>query len=316
MILINSKKSVFFSGLLIGALIFFGLSFLSIGDSDQHQTIQILEKKIQALEAALAKKDQDLITARLLALRQNSKVGTAYSNSTVETSNQVKGPQQDAYSQNDNGQVSAASTPSSTQVLKDLATNSVNDPRSFSEKANELLSNEPSSEKIAIVSKGIFDMASDRESLPDYVLQTMYSNQTDPDLKRVIAQVLSSRGNNTLIDNQIAEAQTRLKSDSPSERQQALTHLAKMHSSTAVNAIAPLLHDSEIDVKLDALLAMRATGNQSHVSMVEKLMNDPDPAVSSLASDVVGHLKNLSDNARTTVISADIAAELPLMEHP
>ncbi len=315
MMLFNSKKSVFFYGVLMGALIFFALSFLSVGDSDNRQTIQTLENKIQTLEASLAAKNHDVNTLRLLALRQHNprELVTSPASGALKNSSEN---QPESYSQNDGSQSNEAVTLSSTQVLKDLATNSANDPRSFVEKANEILSGESTSEKIAIVSRGVFDMASDRENLPDYALQTMYHNQTDPELKRVIAQVLSNRGNNTLIDNQIAEAQTRLKSDSPSERQQALTHLAKTHSSTAVNAIAPLLHDSEIDVKLDALLAMRATGNQSHVSMVEKLLNDPDPAVSSLANDVVSHLKNLSDSARATVTSADIAAELPLIEHP
>jgi hypothetical protein len=38
--------------------------------------------------------------------------------------------------------------------------------------------------------------------------------------------------------------------------------------------------------------------------------------VSSLANDVASNLKNLSESARTTLSSSDIAAELPLMEHP
>ncbi len=229
-------------------------------------------------------------------------------NKTKEDSNK--------YQPEESVQAFASEAPGSIQVLKDLGTNSVNDPRSFAEKANDLLANNPTKEKVAIVSKSIFDMANDRERLSDYTLQSMYNNQTDPDLKRVIAQVLSNRGNNVLIDSHITEAQSHLKSANPTERQSALTNLAKTRSSNAVNAIAPLLNDPNIDVQLDALLALRATGNQTHLVLVENLLDDPDPSVSSLAKEVAGDLRNLSDSSRTMLSIADIAAELPMMQNP
>ena len=309
--IINSSKKNLLLAMALGAAVFRCVNYLVTDNVDQSQKIQLLENKIKSLEALLERKDDDLSNVRLLALRQNTSGDLAAANSVTEICKQVNADQDQ---QNTNDQTIADHAFSSIQVLKDLGTLSANDPRSFAEKANELLSNEATKEKIAVVSKGVFDMASDRENLPDYALQSMYNSQTDPDLKRVIAQVLSSRGNNALIDNQITEAQTRLQSKTPTERQHALTNLAKTHSSMAADAIAPLLYDPEIDVKLDALLALRATGNQTHVSLVEKLLNDPDPAVSSLAVDVVSNLKSLSDSARTTIARSDIAAELPSME--
>ena len=313
MIINYSKKNLLFAAL-VGAAIFCGANYLVADNSNQK--INALEHKIKSLEGLLEKKEDDLKNMRLLALRKNGKNDLASANAVTEICNQVKENKNDQEQLNNNDQASTYAAPSSTQVLKDLGTSSANDPRSFSEKANDLLSGDSSKEKVAIVSKGIFDMANDRENLPDYNLQSMYNNQTDPDLKRVIAQVLSNRGNNALIDNQITEAQPRLKSENPIERQNALTNLAKTHSSSAANAIAPLLHDTNIDVKLDALLALRATGNQTHVGLVENLLNDPDPAVSLLASQVIGDLRNLSDSARTMLSVADIAAELPMMENP
>ena len=308
----QSGKSIVFAGI-IGAILFLGAGYLLAGDSDKDQAILSLEDKIKNLEASLAQKDENLKNLRMLALRQQGKSDLVAANNTVtEICRQAAEANQ--FQPNDNAQMFASEAPNSTQVLKDLGTISANDPRSFVEKANDLLSADPGN--VAVISKSIFDLASNRETLPDYMLQTMYSNQTDPDLKRVIAQVLSNRGNNTLIENQITEAQSRLKSANPTERQSALTNLAKTHSSNAADAIAPLLNDSNVDVKLDALLALRATGNQTHISFVQNLVNDPDPSVSSLAKEVIGDLRNLSDSARTMLSVADIASELPVIQTP
>ncbi|MES2675127.1 MAG: HEAT repeat domain-containing protein [Pseudomonadota bacterium] len=310
-----SKKNPLLAGIL-GAVIFFGAGYLAAGSSDQSQTIASLEDKIKILETSLAKNEENLKTLRMLALHQNGKSNLAAANTVNKICKQARTNNHEHHQSNDNSQTFVSEAPGSIQTLKDLATNSVNDPRSFAEKANDLLANNPTKEKVAIVSKSIFDMANNRESLSDHMLQSMYTNQTDPDLKRVIAQVLSNRGNNILMESHITETQSRLKSANPNERQSALTNLAKTHSSNAVSAIAPLLKDPNIDVKLDALLALRATGNQSHLSLVENLLDDPDPSVSTLAKEVAGDLRNLSDSARTMLSIADIAAELPMMQNP
>jgi HEAT repeat protein len=109
----------------------------------------------------------------------------------------------------------------------------------------------------------------------------------------------------------IAEAKPALGSENPNVRRQALNDLAKTHYAGAASAIAPLVQDSDISVTLDALLALRATGNESHIHYVEKLVNHPDQSVNWLANDVINTLQNLSTKARTKLTSADIAAELP-----
>ncbi|HSC67299.1 MAG TPA: HEAT repeat domain-containing protein, partial [Cellvibrio sp.] len=132
--------------------------------------------------------------------------------------------------------------------------------------------------------------------------------------KRVLAQVMSTRGDNRLLEKQIQDSQARLRSEKPEERQQALVELAKTRYASAATVIAPLLQDGNNSVKLDALLALRATGNQSHTRLVEALVNDPDPSVSWLAKDVIANLQNLSEKARTQIASTDIVAELPAMD--
>ena len=184
------------------------------------------------------------------------------------------------------------------------------------EKLQTLLSGEPEAEDIAIASRFIFEKAADREGLPDYALQSLYAGQRDPDLRRVIAQVLAQRGNSALLNNQIAETQAKLSSNRPRERQEALAQLARTHSSKAVDAIAPLLQDPDTTVRLEALFALRDTGNQQHVHLAEPLLNDPDPSVRTLAADVLASLRNLSATARTNYSRADIEAALPPIANP
>ncbi|RYY75051.1 MAG: HEAT repeat domain-containing protein [Gammaproteobacteria bacterium] len=311
----QSGKSLLFAGI-IGAILFWVAGYLLAGDSDKDQTILSLENHVKDLETSLAQKEANLKSLRVLALRQNDKSSLVTVNTLTEICKQTTQDTNPVFPPNDNMQASVGSDFNGTQALRDLGTKSESDPRSFSEKVNDLLAANPTEEKIAVVSKSIVDMASNREIVPDYMLQSMYSTQTNPDLKRVIAQVLSNRGNNSLIDNQITEAQSQLKSENPLERQRALTQLAKTRSMSAANAITPLLNDPNIDVKLNALLALRATGNQTHVAYVEGLENDPDPAVSTLAKEVVGDLQNLSDSARTMLSVADISADLPMTQIP
>lgn len=295
---------------LIGAALGYVIQYSNSDDSEQRQKILSLENQIKNTELALAKKQEELINARLIALRQNSKSDLAKANTVTEICKQVK----ESSTKQDAEQITEDVVPSSLPSLKDLETHSVNDQRSFVEKIDELLSGNPTKEKIAIATKGVFDLAGDRENLSDEALQTLYSNQTDSDLKRVLAQVMSLRGNNSLIENHIAETQSHLKSEQPADRQAALQDLAKTHNVTAVNAIAPFLMDQDINVRLDALLALGATGNENHIKLVEKLTKDPDPAVSMLANEVMSNLKNLSSSARTSISSSDIAVELPITE--
>jgi len=212
--------------------------------------------------------------------------------------------------------VVSARTTGSIQILKDLENISDTDPRSYAEKLQELLSDGSTEEEAAIASRFILDKARDQQALPDYSLQAIYASQTNPDLKRVIAQVMSQRGNDALLNNQIAEAQARLKSAQPRDRLDALSQLGKTHSTHAVDAIAPFLQDPDTTVRLAALFAIRDTGNQRHVNLVETMINDPDPSVSSLAGDVLSSLRNLSSSARTSYSRSDIEAELPPIANP
>ncbi len=287
------------------ALLTYSLLSINSNESDQRQQIFMLENEVLELEQLLTQQDQLLYTPHAIdSLPTEQQVAESTINFAPITPQSTDTPEQQ-----DSG-----TTPSDrNQLLKILSTQSDRDPRNFSDKANDLLSANPGQESIAIISKGMLDLADNHNLLPDYTLELIYQNHTYSDLKRVAAQVLSIRGDNRLLDKQVVAVQSRLDSASPDVRQQALVELAKTRYAGAANAIAPLLQDNNIGVKLDALLALRATGNQGHIHWVTPLRNDPDPAIKWLANDVVNYLQNLSESARIKLSSNDIASEIPLM---
>ena len=304
----GSRRSLLLAAV-AGGLLTYGANYLLSAGSDQSEEIDSLESKVKTLEASLQKADGDLKNAQFLLLHKNSSTNLP-ANGELAATRQVK---ESESARNGGDQTSGNMGHNTVQALRNLEISPAGDSRSFVEKVNDLLSNNPTKDKIAVASKGIFDMARDRQRLPDDALQTIYNNQTDPDLKRVIAQVLSQRGNDTLLEDQVAKAQVKLKSGQSSDRQEALVQLAKMRNVKAADAILPLLHDPDTNVKLDALLALRNNGNAMDVGYVEMMRDDPNPAVSSLASDVANDLRDLSASARTSMSASDIEAGLPPM---
>lgn len=297
----------------VGALTTYVVIHPGADDTETNPKITALENKIIDLEIILAKKEQELLDARLFAFDSAEQPRPVAKKTTTTTPDVVTAMQAEE------AEVQAPiseSTAARDQAVKDLVTQTENDPRSLTEKINELLASNPSRENLAIASKSLYDMAENPTILPDYALSALYHNQTNPDIKRVAAQVMSLRGDNTLIEKQITDAQAGLNSPNPETRQKTLVELAKTRYHSAADAIAPLLQDKDIGVKLDALLALRATGNESHVYLVQSLVNHPDESVSWLAKDVISDLQNLSDRARTQIASTDIVAELPVAEAP
>ena len=198
------------------------------------------------------------------------------------------------------------------QVRKDLSTRFIGDPRTLGEKLRDFVAENSSAQTLPIACKVIADLAENPDALSNQELDALYHNQTDSDLQRVIAQVLSLRGDNHLIEQYVDDIKPALHSDNPAAKRNALQTLAKTHYAGAATALVPLLEDEDASVKLDALLALRATGNESHIHYVEPLLNHPDESVRWLAHDAINQLQNLSTRARTKLTSADIAAGLPL----
>ncbi len=203
----------------------------------------------------------------------------------------------------------AASSPVD-RMIKDLSTRFVDDPRTIAEKLHDFLNEQTDAQHQAIACKVVADMADNRDALGDQELDWLYRQQTGA-LKRVVAQVLSLRGDNRLLDAYIAEHQAALASDNPGERRKALGELAKTRYAGAADMVVPLLGDTDTTVLLDALLALRATGNERHIGPLQELVKHPDPSVGWLAADALNNLEILSEKARIRLLSADIVAELP-----
>lgn len=202
------------------------------------------------------------------------------------------------------------------QMRKDLSTRFIGDPRTLGEKLRDFVAENPDRQSIAIACKVVADLAENPDALGNQELSFLYQNLNNTELKRVVAQALSLRGDNSLMELFIRDAQPGLTSNNPAERRKVLAELAKTHYAGAADTIVPLLKDEDISVKLDALLALRATGNESHIQALETFANHPNESVSWLAKDAINSLENLSRKARTKLTSADIAAELPPITTP
>jgi hypothetical protein len=307
----NSTKQ-FLLAAFIGAAMTYGLVYLTEDEysTDQEQ-LAVLENRINELDALIAQKDEELTRLRGSG-SENTQQDSLATNNLAQTSK----PTNSKSAESTEDSTNSGPVRDTQQILKDLATRNDFNPRTFSERINDFLSANSSKENIALATKAVVDMADNSDSLPDFELEAVYQKQTDPDLKRVTAQVLSMRGDNSLLEKQITESQAGLSSDNPEVRQKTLVALAKTHYAGAADKIAPLLQDKNVSVKLDALLALRATGNESHVHLVQDLVGHPDPSVSWLAKDVIDTIQNLSEKARTKVSTNDIVSELPPVTNP
>ncbi|PUA27850.1 MAG: hypothetical protein B0W54_15090 [Cellvibrio sp. 79] len=239
-----------------------------------HHRNELLEQRVQELESRFAQQEQ----ARVKALQR---VGPGMGLSPVE------------------------------QKIKDLSTRFVGDARTLSEKLRDFTAEKADPQHIAIACKVIADLAENRDALGDQELVWLYPTQSNPDMKRVIAQVLSQRGDNQLLENYIAQLQPGLADPVVTERRKVLGELAKTRYLGAAKLMLPSLGDGDTSVVLDALLALRNTGNEGQLPAVDKLLKHPDESVRWLAGDVANNLQILSKKARLHVNSADIVAELP-----
>jgi hypothetical protein len=288
-----------------------GLGYFVASDDSAQENDKLLQK-IANLETQV---DQ---LQRQLAEKQNK--GTAFSNRTLSKDSS---PAENINSTLENGSPirnysgsGMQELPLEHQTLDQLRNLASTNPSEASAMLRALVEKNRNNENSRVVARGIYDLSKDPESLPNDLLTSIYSNQTDQDVKRISAQVLAQRGDNSLLEKYIAEGASQITHQDPAERSAALYALSKTGSKLAATAIQPLLHDPDTSVRMDALLALRSTGNQSHLSGVKQLLNDPDENVRDLARDVIDNLSSLSENAHTKVTDADISQGLLGYEDP
>lgn len=256
---------------LIGAVLILGLFALLM--VSYHHT-EVLEDKLKELEARVTHQEQ----ARVQAI-------------------QMAGP--------------GVATSPVDQQIKDLSTRFVGDTRTISEKLRDFIAERSDAQRLGIACKVVAELAENRDALGDQELAWLYGTQADTTFKRVIAQVLSLRGDNHVMDSYIAGLQTGLANPGLAERRKVLAELGKTRYAGAAKLLLPSLQDDDISILLDALLALRVTGNEGQLQMLDKLQKHPDESVRWLAGDVANNLQMLSKKARTRLIMPDIVAELP-----
>lgn len=204
-------------------------------------------------------------------------------------------------------------TSPSDQLFKDLSTRFVGDARTIAEKLNDFLKDNTGQQNIAIAAKVIAELADNRDAMSDEDLRWLSTQDVPTTIKRVAAQVLSFRGDNQLIDAYIAQIKPALNSVDAAERRKALGELAKTRYAGAADIILPSLQDSDTTVLLDALLALRATGNEKHAEALKSFQDHADESVAWLANDALNNLETLSEKARQRLLVAEIVAELPII---
>jgi hypothetical protein len=197
------------------------------------------------------------------------------------------------------------------RILKDLSTRFVGDARSLSEKLHDFMKENSDPQHLAIACKLLADLADNQEALSNQELNWLFQQEAKPDFKRVVAQVLSRRGDNALLDSYIAQYKPALNGNNPDERQTALMELGKTRYLGSANLIAPLLAEKDSALLQNVMLALKTTGNESHTPKLKPLLNHPDKSVSWLAQDTLDTLEVLSKKAHARLSNADIAAGLP-----
>jgi hypothetical protein len=267
----RNNQQYLYLAALIAAALIIFLGCLLVASENRNQ---VLQNNVLALETKLAQEEKARVTA----------IATA-------------GP--------------GAATSPVDQKIKDLSTRFVGDGRSLAEKLRDFTAENSDLHNLAIACKVVADLAENRDALNDQDLIWLYQTQPSLELKRVIAQVASFRGDNHLLIAYIQQLQTGLVSSSADERKKTLGELAKTRYAGAAKLILPLLREEDASVVLDALLALRVTGNEGQLKALEPLINHPNESIRWLARDVVNTLETLSKKARTRLLLADIALELP-----
>src|SRR6187402_1249375 len=149
---------------------------LTTDDSAQQEQISALENRILDLELSLSQKEEELKDARFFSANTFDTFGQQQPDAPKSAGHLSAAIAQTEPSGSELAANAAASD--NQQILRDLGTLSDRDPRSISEKVNDFLAANPGRENIAIASKSVFDLADNREILPDYELESLYQNQT------------------------------------------------------------------------------------------------------------------------------------------
>jgi hypothetical protein len=175
---------VAFIGFVFGAVLVHRLS------SRDEPSVASLQRTISSLQIQILAKDNELRALHQRASMTPTLAPAVFNNAPTSSVGNPPEEMPDSSEQVSDESVDAPVAVDGVATLKDLETESDSDPRLFADKLKDFLADNADPQKAAIASRGIFDMANDRNNLPDYALQSMYNKQSVPNLSRVFAQVI------------------------------------------------------------------------------------------------------------------------------
>lgn len=301
----NLKVIGFSAVILIAGSVLYSTVLKSSLDNDEALQDEALQTEVSALEAQVAS-----LQAQLAIGASNQDVASQVDADEGAGFSSMSGHHQSIDTQE-------SELPSAEQLwLDSIRTLAADNPYEVAAELQSLLGQGASAAEIKIATRGIYELSSDINSVPDHLLTSIYDEQEDEGLRRLSAQILSMRGDNSLLEKYVDEKADQFVSEDPVDRSNALYEVSQTGHSAAVPAVMPLLNDIDSSVRMDALLALRRTGNKSHVEAARVLIDDPDPHVREMALDVLDNLGRVSETERSSMSEADIFEAHPSLHDP
>ncbi|MDO6684130.1 MULTISPECIES: HEAT repeat domain-containing protein [unclassified Agarivorans] len=306
--------------LIIPSLVLILVLFLSPAEhtgysSEAEQDISALEddlerlrEKLHLAEVQLQQVDYSPQQAELLLTHCEPTTGNITVQANLPSNAQQNAAQTDKAAIGiETNAISNQAASDTVAALRQLASDS---PFDVEEQINTLLLSKQAND-LAALSRLIYEWRQEPQSLPDYLVTTIYDNGHNDNLRRISAQVLAQRGDYSLLEDYVAEQSEAINSNQDHQRSQALYALSQTNNYLAVPLIQPLLNDPSASIRVDALMALRATGNGTHAAIAQELVGDSNQQISALAKEVVNLLNQLPDDARQRVSQDDIKQNTP-----
>jgi hypothetical protein len=128
----------------------------------------------------------------------------------------------------------------------------------------------------------------------DSTLYRIYDS-ADEDLRMSAARALEEQGDAGLMRQEVASVTSDLGSDDGGLRARAVDQLAATRSPLAVPHLLPMLSDSNSEVRLRTLDALRRTGDESQIETIKALLDDPVAHVRERAARTMESLREGDD---------------------
>ncbi len=113
----------------------------------------------------------------------------------------------------------------------------------------------------------------------------------DLSVKSAAARTLNRHGDESLMQQFVAEVAQRIQSQEPKERQEAMEQLPYLDAEHGQGLVLPLLRDEDPEIRLRALSAIPRFDLPNGLSILEGLTSDPDSRVKDRATRLLESLR-------------------------